>query len=64
MDRQSADFEIEKTTFSSVPLRCFTPMPAQPIVPWTFPRMVFALGNWLMEETPVILEAERTEVRP
>ncbi len=37
-------------TRGNVPQRTFQHMKAQPIVPWTIPRLAKALGFWLMEE--------------
>jgi hypothetical protein len=36
---------------SSTPLRSFAPMPIQPLVPWTLPRLAAATIAWLMTET-------------
>jgi hypothetical protein len=34
--------------FANVPARRFDPMPPQPLVPWTFPRLATAVFAWLM----------------
>ena len=50
MDRDGFLFQGE-TFPANVPPRRPTPMPAQPIVPWTLPRLAAAGIDWLMAET-------------
>ena len=35
----------------AMPPRSFTPMPAQPLIPWTLPRLAAAGIAWLTAET-------------
>jgi hypothetical protein len=37
----------------NLPPRCLTPMAAQPVVPWTFARLIAAFSTWLLAETLV-----------
>jgi hypothetical protein len=50
MDRDGFLFQGE-TIPANVPPRRLTPMPAQPIVPWTLARLTAAGIDWLMAET-------------
>lgn len=35
----------------AMPPRSFTPMPVQPLIPWTLPRLAAAAFAWLTAET-------------
>jgi hypothetical protein len=49
---------------SAVPARVLRPMPAQPIVPWTFTRMWQAAITWLMEEQPLDYRRQNAKPQP
>jgi hypothetical protein len=49
---------------ANVPPRSFVPMPAQPLTPWTLPRLAAAGFAWLMAETvPAIPSPVRADKR-
>lgn len=49
---------------ANVPPRSFVPMPAQPLTPWTLPRLAAAGFTWLMAETvPALPEPIRADKR-
>ncbi len=50
MDRDGFHLQGEFVPAATPPRR-FTPMPAQPLVPWTLPRLATAGLAWLTAET-------------
>jgi len=46
----------------AMPERSYSPMRAQPLEPWTFPRLMGAAWAWLIAESETGLERETVPV--